>query len=59
MAGGGVTTLLVRYTSPENFPMSAYLVIGLTLMLAFVMVGLVAADLSFTLKNQLMEQAES
>jgi hypothetical protein len=50
VAGAGITTILVRYTS-DNFPISAYLVIGLTLLASFSMIGLLAEDLAFTLKN--------
>lgn len=47
-----VITILVRYASPEHFPLSAHIVIGLTLFTSFAMIGLLAEDLAFTLKNK-------
>ena len=52
MSGAAITTLLVRYANSDNFPVSAYLVIGLTLLSSFAMIGLLAEDLAFTLKNK-------
>lgn len=51
MAGAGISTVLVRYASKDNFPTSAYILIGFTLMSSFAMIGLLAEDLSITLHN--------
>lgn len=58
VAGAVITTVLVRYASRDNFPTSAFVLIGLTLLSSFAMIGLLAEDLSFTLKNKadLLEQ---
>jgi hypothetical protein len=42
----------VRYASADNFPSSAFILIGLTLLSSFSMIGLLAEDLAFTLKNK-------
>jgi hypothetical protein len=44
--------VLQSYADKEMFPLSGYLVIGGSLFFPFVMVGLLATDLSFTLKNK-------
>lgn len=52
MSGATITTILVRYASADNFPSSAFILIGLTLLSSFSMIGLLAEDLAFTLKNK-------
>ena len=46
------STLLIRYASPDTFHWSAYLVHGTTFTFSFVMLGLLATDLAFTLRNR-------
>jgi len=45
-------TVLIRYASPDTFDWSAYLVHGTTFLFSFVMLGLLATDLAFTLRNR-------
>jgi len=52
VAGAGITTVMVRYASKDNFPTSGYILIGSTLMSSFAMIGLLAEDLSITLHNE-------
>ena len=51
------TTILKYYLSPDFAPISAYAVISGCLFFPFVMTGLLATDLGFTLRNhQLIDQ---
>lgn len=50
--------MVAIYADKEMFPVSAYIVIGSSLFFAFVMVGLLATDLSFTLKNKASDNLE-
>jgi hypothetical protein len=45
------TTITVTYADASCFPWTGYFVIGSCLFFSFVMMGLLATDLSFTLKN--------
>lgn len=45
-------TVLIRYASPDKFDWSAYLIHGTTFTFSFTMIGLLATDLAFTLRNR-------
>jgi hypothetical protein len=45
-------TILIRYASPDKFDWSAYLIHGTTFIFSFSMLGLLATDLAFTLRNR-------
>ena len=45
-------SILIRYASPDKFHCSAYLIHGTTFLFSFVMMGLLATDLAFTLRNR-------
>jgi hypothetical protein len=46
-----MATILIIYADREFFPVSGFIVIGGCLFWSFVMVGLLATDLAFTLHN--------
>ena len=52
-------TILITYIDKEFCPWSGYFVIGGCFFFSFTMVGLLATDLSFTLKNQSQERLTS
>ena len=52
-------TVLIRYASPETFDWSAYLVHGTTFIFSFSMLGLLATDLAFTLRNREVGDSEN
>ena len=45
-------SILIRYASPDKFDCYAYLIHGTTFLFSFVMMGLLATDLAFTLRNR-------
>ena len=45
-------SILIRYASPDKFDCCAYLTHGTTFLFSFVMMGLLATDLAFTLRNR-------
>lgn len=45
-------SILIRYASPDKFTCKAYLIHGTTFLFSFVMMGLLATDLAFTLRNR-------
>ena len=52
-------TILIRYSSIEKFEWSAYFIHITAFMFAFVMMGLLATDLAFTLKNRATNDLEN
>ena len=51
-------TILVVYADSELFPVSGYLIIGGIFFWSFLMVGLLATDLAFTLHNTELDLVE-
>jgi hypothetical protein len=51
-------SILIKYASPDKFNCVAFMVHGTTLMFSFVMIGLLATDLSFTLQHRESQDLE-
>ena len=52
MSFASTVTIMTTYADKEFFPFTGYGVIGGCLFWSFVMVGLLATDLAFTLHNE-------
>ena len=52
-------TVLIRYASPDTFDWSAYVIHGTTFLFSFSMLGLLATDLAFTLRNRELGDIEN
>ena len=52
-------SILLKYASPDKFGCMAYFFHGITFMFSFVMMGLLATDLAFTLRHRHSQDEES
>lgn len=52
-----VATLFLRYASPDRFPISAFINIGLTYFFSLCTLGFLAVDIAFTRYNEVTEDS--